>query len=88
MIYVITKLRLDIHWGQCNLSLGERFTDIILFMSLIKCFQKFLLSQEGDNELLQFHLLSNHSLSPLLDLLTVECIRDTKVDHPPITHTC
>ena len=52
-------------------------------MSLIKYFQKFLSSQKGDNELLQFHLLSNHSLAPLLDLLTAECIRYTKVDHLP-----
>ena len=27
------------------------------------------------------YLVFNHSLAPFLDLLTVECTRDTKVDH-------
>ena len=47
----------------------------------------FLLSQEGDNELFQFHLLYNH-IAQLVDLLTAECIRDNKVDHLPVIHTC
>ena len=57
MIYVFTKLRLDIHWGQCNLSLGRGLLIFSLFMSFIKCFKKFLLSQDGDNELFQFSLI-------------------------------
>ena len=40
MIYDITKLRLDINWGQCNLILGEVYRYLVYFMSFIKCFQK------------------------------------------------
>ena len=46
-----------------------------------------LLSQEGDDKLFQFYLLSNHSLAPFLDLLTTEYTKDTKVDHVPVIHT-
>ena len=40
MFYVLTKLRLDIHWEQYNLSLGGSLLIFSLFMSFIKCFQK------------------------------------------------
>ena len=56
MIYILTKLRLDIHLGHCHLSLGEGLL-ILCTYEFLKYIRKVLLSQERDNELLQFSLL-------------------------------
>ena len=48
MIYVFTKLRVDIHWGQCNLSLGRGLLTVILFYEFYKMFSKsFYLVKKG-----------------------------------------
>uniref|UniRef100_A0A0D3E757 Uncharacterized protein n=1 Tax=Brassica oleracea var. oleracea TaxID=109376 RepID=A0A0D3E757_BRAOL len=55
MIYFQPKLRLNLHWGQCCLSLGGGLLIFTYLLVLLKCFQiKLLLSQERDYELVDF----------------------------------
>ena len=82
MIYIFTELRLNIHWGQCNLSLWGGLLTFSLLMSFIKDFKIFFLVKKGTMNFFKFPYSSNHSLLPFLDLFAAEYTIDAKVDPP------